>query len=363
MSYQKKYLKYKNKYLDLKKQIGGSNFNTAPGGGLDSNTAPGGGPDSNNSNTISFTCQEEIKPEEMVSLECGCRLHIECLNGYLNNALGNTFGLVHIKCPSNPPYTTHKDISFIYLKKLKSLPTINKEVIDILIGRLKENIKELLRRQYFNKKSSGSSGSSEALISASSRECPNCKTKINHSHGHACHHIMGCPVCKVHFCFVCGSKENKHNCIYKGNRLGSTWTTYCEKRITENNIDYSSGIPRDNRCGCTFCPDCRFGKPCVNCKLGDCLVCLGHVKPGPNEILPESERYGWCLESSSNTGSQNNNILQNLPRNRRYRGVNTPGSNCWCCRGYPCDCVYFLNYDACIYCEDGFGHDVSDDDY
>ncbi|KAH8046218.1 hypothetical protein JL722_13823 [Aureococcus anophagefferens] len=38
--------------------------------------------------------------------------------------------------------------------------------------------------------------------------------------------------------------------------------------------------PRDTRCGCTFCSDCRPGRPCSQCN-GGCVVCRGVVPPGP----------------------------------------------------------------------------------
>ena len=38
------------------------------------------------------------------------------------------------------------------------------------------------------------SQNSATLIMASAKQCPNCHSSVTHYHGHACHHIRGCPV-------------------------------------------------------------------------------------------------------------------------------------------------------------------------
>jgi hypothetical protein len=366
MSFQNKYLKYKNKYLDLKKQMGGSANASlvadTSAAAADASQAVADYGYNNNKSPICSICTDKIKLEDMITLECRCSLHVDCFNSYLESTVGDSMGLVHIKCPSNP---THKDISFVYLQKLKALLSLNKEVIDTLIVRLKENIKELIRRKHFNRK-----GASDSFISASSHACPNCKFPLVRPHGHACHHVMGCPSCKVHFCFVCGSREAAHECSYNGHRLGSTWSSYCKKTITENDIDYSTGIPRDKRCGCSFCSDCSVGKPCADCKSGNCFVCKGNVKPGPLEILPESERIGWCIKPSSNTILEDDEDedldldlddimahefewLENDPHHNRTLWYGT-SRDCQCCHGYinNCDCRNVRGLRECNNCED-----------
>ena len=42
-------------------------------------------------------------------------------------------------------------------------------------------------------------------------------------------------------------------------------------------------FPRDSRCGCPICPDCRRETPCAGCN-GDCVVCQGVVPPGPTVV-------------------------------------------------------------------------------
>jgi WD40 repeat protein len=273
MSFQNKYIKYKNKYLDLKKQMGGSN--TRSGGGAN--------------DSICGICQDEIDctNQTNIILECRCCIHVDCLCENFTNLLAVTGQITHLECP-NKAITKHTGTSPAHLLREKKKITDEKcqKEMNNLIKRLLENT---------NIDSSGEIDKKTAeLISLTSRACPRCNYAAVRPHGHACHHVTGCPNCQLHYCFVCGSKEVTHNCSYKGRRLGSTWTTWCEKTISEKDIDYSSGIPRDNRCGCAFCSDCRLGKKCEQCP-GNCLVCKGIVKPGPTEILPESERHGWCL--------------------------------------------------------------------
>ena len=94
MSYQNKYLKYKQKYLDLKKQIGGSEPNIA--------TAGGGGPD--NKSSICGFCTDIINCTDLknIILECGCCVHLDCLCDFLDNIL-HGIGLkriTHLPCPA-----------------------------------------------------------------------------------------------------------------------------------------------------------------------------------------------------------------------------------------------------------------------
>ena len=272
MSYQNKYLKYKNKYLDFKKQI-------AQKGGSSSEI--------NNKIMICAICSEDVNCSDLksINLDCKCCLHEDCFDAYLNSQVETSGQVTCLNCPNKE----HKDkcnITSEYLTKIKS--RLNNPNIDKLIERFNSNS---------NSAGGGAVEIDDEFLLKTSRQCPSCKINVTHSHGHACHHIMGCPnpKCKTHFCFVCLSTEARHKCEYNKKEIGQTWSTFCGDRITENDIDYSTGIPRDNRCGCTFCPECKPGQKCKQCN-GDCLVCRGIVKPGPTSILPESERHGWYNE-------------------------------------------------------------------
>jgi ankyrin repeat protein len=280
MSYQNKYLKYKLKYLDLKKQIGGSKPNIA--------TAGGGG--SNDQLSMCGYCLNEINSNDQkkIILECECCLHLDCLCDSLESILIGSGQITHLDCPSKP-VTLHTGTSYTHLmiEKEKITDEDCQRKMDKLIQRLKSNVEN-----------NSSVGETDKYVLLTSRECPVCTLHIRHSHGHQCHHKLKWLGCKHEFCFVCGSDKEEHECFYKGKYVGDNWSTWCKKTITEKDIDYSTGIPRDNRCGCTFCTECRVGKSCTICN-GSCLVCTGIVKPGPTEILPETDRRGWYIPQSS----------------------------------------------------------------
>lgn len=125
-----------------------------------------------------------------------------------------------------------------------------------------------------------------ALVAASAKCCPNCQMPVTHYHGHACHHIRGCPACGIHFCYRClcteaeniRLREERSRCVCEEGR----WGTFCSDEDLLKNI-VCSPFPHDGRCGCPICPDCRPNKPCGSCP-GNCAVCLGMVMPGPTEI-------------------------------------------------------------------------------
>ena len=130
------------------------------------------------------------------------------------------------------------------------------------------------------------------LIHGSAKNCPNCQSPVTHYHGHACHHIRGCPGCGTHFCYRCLSTEEQNirgrgersRCLCEEGR----WATYC---IDDDILTYLAldPVPHDTRCGCPICPDCRRDAPCAGCN-GDCLVCVGTLPPGPTS-LSDHKRY------------------------------------------------------------------------
>lgn len=134
------------------------------------------------------------------------------------------------------------------------------------------------------------------IIDAITKACPNCGFRISHYHGHGCHHIApgtGCLNCGQHFCYSCLSK-------------GSSCRPSCSAFCSADNLAYflvDGPLPRDRRCGCTLCPECRPGRqPCAQCD-GSCVVCMGTVPPGTlranyfEEFAIEKRRAGTgnCL--------------------------------------------------------------------
>ena len=133
-------------------------------------------------------------------------------------------------------------------------------------------------------------GSSEALLKATTKPCPNCSMRVSHFHGHACHHIKpegGCPNCGTNWCFQCRATgaENERE---RGSRSRCRcergyWSTFCRvSRDLSSHVD-AMPYPHDRRCGCVMCPECRPGAPCEQCD-GECGVCQGFVSPGPMEM-------------------------------------------------------------------------------
>jgi hypothetical protein len=139
----------------------------------------------------------------------------------------------------------------------------------------------------------------QAFIEATTMPCPKCNTRVTRWHGHECHHIgfttNGCPYCKIDWCYACGTAGESNGC-------GSTppCSVFCSETDISKFIDSSNGWPKDNRCGCQICPDCKVGAPCALCR-GNCVVCKGLVQPGKRcgVLLDEMPSTGETKESSS----------------------------------------------------------------
>ena len=152
----------------------------------------------------------------------------------------------------------------------------------------------------------------ERNIQATTKGCPKCGQRVTHWHGHACHHIApgtGCPNCKTHFCYGCGTAGKSSNSYCASQ---PKCRTYCiSDRDIKNYLVTTSGYPVDTRCGCGICSDCRPGKPCKFCS-GSCVVCKGYVKhgtfidPTPNNVdeshLPNIDQLG-VLHQKKQSGS------------------------------------------------------------
>jgi hypothetical protein len=122
----------------------------------------------------------------------------------------------------------------------------------------------------------------DIFIQMTTKPCPNCSARVSHYHGHGCHHIRGCPSCKMHFCYKCGETE-EHNLALRGAKSAClckpSWSTFCLHAAIPQSFA-KEPYPHDRRCGCIPCPDCRKKQPCENCN-GSCVVCLGLVEPAP----------------------------------------------------------------------------------
>lgn len=169
----------------------------------------------------------------------------------------------------------------------------------------------------------------DPYVKATTKACPTCTFRSSHYHGHQCHHISpvtrfvwcifsnmlfinthvvfncfsivqnskqlmtvcyivyiiwnyilfrGCPNCHVSYCYKCLSTETsnlKERGNYNSCKCGY-WSNFCstlkDKEDVKNNVIMDEGIPRDKRCGCAFCSECSYKKPCSSCS-GDCSVC------------------------------------------------------------------------------------------
>merc|ERR1712007_173279 len=96
---------------------------------------------------------------------------------------------------------------------------------NISIGSLEMGTCPYCQHQWNQAQQTGQDAATAAMISATSKPCPNCGLPITHYHGHDCHHISpgtGCPSCKQHFCYVCLRKHGT-----PGHRV---WNTACEHK-------------------------------------------------------------------------------------------------------------------------------------
>jgi hypothetical protein len=118
------------------------------------------------------------------------------------------------------------------------------------------------------------------FIDATSKRCPKCGTPNTHYHGHDCHHVRGCAMCGQHFCYVCLAKHETDFSTHQRVGWGCVHrSSNCNSSDIREHLEVKP-YPRDTRCGCPICMDCRRGRPCALCS-GACVVCRGTVDPGP----------------------------------------------------------------------------------
>ena len=101
------------------------------------------------------------------------------------------------------------------------------------------------------------------------------------------HHIQGCPNCGEEWCYRCrkSGAENEKERSGRSDCLCHGWSAYCPTDDEDEDDDHGGDedmaekdkgerlvkhfdmlpYPRDARCGCAVCPDCRFKKPCGAC--------------------------------------------------------------------------------------------------
>lgn len=106
----------------------------------------------------------------------------------------------------------------------------------------------------------------------------------------------GCPGCRKHFCYKClkSDDDNRRERRSENNCLCGSWSTQCESANILENITMDGGYPRDKRCGCPICNECKYQSGCPNCD-GNCVVCQGIVNKGPTEIDPTWEPRSTIL--------------------------------------------------------------------
>jgi len=280
MSYYEKYLKYKNKYLNLRKQLGGEI------------TIPSA--ENPCSNIVCLICREPIESKytDFIKLTCGCCVHKDCFIDYFLSDFGGTF---KFRCFDHDQIELSRDDIIRYFSKLDGTFDASKGITEYQYNRyisLSDPNHKKITDIDTELVASGSAKlvqSSEPYIEATTKKCPHCRINMSHFHGHGCHHISpdtGCMTCHKHFCFKCLSKDCD-NISERGSKERCRcdkqfWSTFCQNIETLENIGLEP-VPHDKRCGCVFCPECSLGKPCGTCS-GDCVVCIGMVPPGVTEI-------------------------------------------------------------------------------
>ena len=312
-----KYKKYKYKYLDLKikyYQLGGEIHRADEVGvnidkcGDVCNICDESGPNYNN--------------DKKIILNCECCFHIDCILRQISMSLGDKNSLTPngIKCPNSHSFIgtcEHPDRNITP----DDLTVLFQTFVDINLNEDQQEIIDLAQfRRFLAEINAGHNiideNQLDPFILATTKPCPEptCQNRISRYHGHACHHISpltyGCPNCHTHFCYSCLSSATRNrnergyeadcNCNWlpRSSYLGdgvlrANWSSFCNNEIEEANISYDRGTPYDNRCGCFFCPDCQPGNRCADC-VGNCVVCLGLVKPGPRELYHPG-MGNWCI--------------------------------------------------------------------
>ena len=265
-----------------------------------------------------------------IRLSCYCGVHYDCLIRYIQNKIGDrlSMNLCGIECPYGREcnqYSMSSNANSCYYLTLEDLdglvdygnahPELNNElgfeplthekVQELRHWIIDEDKKEIHSLPVYLK------SDEDPYILATTKGCPSCSVRTSHYHGHSCHHISparapkrgGCPNCHVNYCYRC-LKTEEENTSERGAANACQcgfWSNFCSPFNTMNDLKYLKlhPVPHDTRCGCVLCPDCAEDQPCANCP-GNCVVCLGILKPGPLELgvkwKPKRTLASWNCE-------------------------------------------------------------------
>ena len=254
--YKNLFLQYKNKYKQLKNQIGSSlSFNIRIATNGDKCIRDFYLPDEDKYNCI--MCSRNISIDDIVILKCNCCFHYSCLlkQCYNNARTRSKLNMDGIRCPNRHPdldnlqnTITGNDINIIIelfeeklLEQKKNKGELRytakhygrfyddyRNISEFLNKNLERNLAEKKLRELgelgeLGKELEESEEKVDDMLSQkymelTSKECPSCYMKTVRYHGHACHHIKpasflgdataGCSVCHKHYCFSCLSTED-----------------------------------------------------------------------------------------------------------------------------------------------------------
>lgn len=268
--------------------------------------------------------------ENTLRLGCRCIVHYGCLITYIYSKLNDrlTMSLNGISCPYGSDCAHSKEASdsaviyYITLDDLDNIvdyginhPDLKKYLEEYSCKELTHDAVDQLRLWITEQKENPvvlTDDDFTLFLKSTTKQCPRCRYRSTHYHGHSCHHISpaspdrrgGCPNCHTDYCYKCLStkdenlrdrnKENKCKC---GN-----WSNFCESIESVDDINKyielnDGGIPFDKRCGCVICSDCQYQKPCGFCS-GNCIVCEGYVSPSPSEARQEWVAVGLALRDT-----------------------------------------------------------------
>ena len=193
-------------------------------------------------------------------LACNCRIHYECLVGYIRGQLSDRISLLrHGKSGIICPYISSEECQYygVFFQqnisrrqqqrmKLSAKenvpffinPTDLRQLVEIgtlLNKKLNNSLSPFLLSEverfelWVNEGYLGNENEDEnnldPLHLATTKPCPVCRYRGTHYHGHHCHEISpfgGCPGCGTHYCYSCLSSA-----ITNKNLRGDDWHCIC----------------------------------------------------------------------------------------------------------------------------------------
>ena len=194
-----------------------------------------------------------------ILLACKCRIHYECLIGYIRNQMTDRITLLGhgkdgIICPyisisgcrfsqvfyaenrarrqSNKISTNNVVDYFINVTDLQILVKVGVQIkMKINAGLNPLTLPEVNRLQEWIDEGRESIDDSnlDPFVVATTKACPVCQYRGTHFMGHDCHHISpfgGCPRCRTHYCYSCLSSS-----ITNQRLRGDPWRCECGKVI------------------------------------------------------------------------------------------------------------------------------------